>query len=250
MIYYFSGTGNSYWAATELAKALNDTAVNVVSFKDQAEVVCSDDVVGFVYPVYGSDCPRVYKEFLQKLKVKKDVYAWALATINKVDYGSLESIDQALVENGARLSYGMHFYMPGNCLETPENITKSRLLTAPDRIRGVIRDVKAREVNFVSKNEGIPADFIRRAFGEERTFGSLTASDACTGCGICVKLCPTGNIRLENGKAVHGNDCTICFACFHWCPVRATELHTGFPGLDDRGQYTHPDVKASDLYNN
>ena len=49
MIFYFSGTGNTYFAARKLAEALNDTAVNILKFKDLEEVVCEDDVACCFY---------------------------------------------------------------------------------------------------------------------------------------------------------------------------------------------------------
>ena len=40
----------------------------------------------------------------------------------------------------------------------------------------------------------------------------------CTGCGACVKSCPTGAIRLSNGHAVIRQDlCHHCAACAQEC---------------------------------
>ena len=48
--------------------------------------------------------------------------------------------------------------------------------------------------------------------------GPFTASDACTGCGQCVRRCPTNNIVLREGKPVWGKDCTplawLAFSCY------------------------------------
>lgn len=49
------------------------------------------------------------------------------------------------------------------------------------------------------------------------------ATDACTGCGLCTKVCPLKNITLENGRpSWHGN-CTQCQACISICPHTAIE---------------------------
>ncbi len=50
----------------------------------------------------------------------------------------------------------------------------------------------------------------------------LKIGENCIGCGICEKVCPSGSIRVENGKAVHtpGN-CQTCLACAHACPQKA-----------------------------
>ena len=57
-------------------------------------------------------------------------------------------------------------------------------------------------------------------FVKDRAF---TAGPACTGCGLCVKRCPTNNISLQNGRPVWGGSCTHCMACICRCPAEAIE---------------------------
>ncbi len=47
--------------------------------------------------------------------------------------------------------------------------------------------------------------------------------DICTGCGDCVELCPSGVVRLVNGKAtiVNPEDCDYCTDCETFCPPGA-----------------------------
>ena len=49
------------------------------------------------------------------------------------------------------------------------------------------------------------------------------ATDACIGCGKCVKVCPYNNISLKDGKPVWGRQCTHCMACICKCPKEAIE---------------------------
>ena len=39
----------------------------------------------------------------------------------------------------------------------------------------------------------------------------LKISNACTGCGLCTRLCPADNLTLKNGKAAAGKHCTMCY---------------------------------------
>ncbi|MDP8248509.1 MAG: 4Fe-4S binding protein [Candidatus Tritonobacter lacicola] len=43
----------------------------------------------------------------------------------------------------------------------------------------------------------------------------------CTGCGICVDICPVGAIKLREGKAVISDDCVACGQCVSECPSNA-----------------------------
>ena len=46
-------------------------------------------------------------------------------------------------------------------------------------------------------------------------------NEKCTGCGVCVGVCPVSAITIENGKAVVSEGCVDCGACIGQCPVEA-----------------------------
>jgi ferredoxin len=45
----------------------------------------------------------------------------------------------------------------------------------------------------------------------------------CTGCGLCVQLCPTNAVEIQNGHAVitHPEACSFCEVCETYCPPGA-----------------------------
>ncbi len=45
----------------------------------------------------------------------------------------------------------------------------------------------------------------------------------CSGCALCVELCPTRAVELRDGKAavVRPADCTFCDVCESYCPEGA-----------------------------
>jgi len=48
--------------------------------------------------------------------------------------------------------------------------------------------------------------------------------EKCTGCKICVDVCPSGAIEIQNEKAYINEKCTLCKLCVSECPVNAIEV--------------------------
>lgn len=50
------------------------------------------------------------------------------------------------------------------------------------------------------------------------------ASDKCTGCAVCVDVCPVNAIKIEKQKAVVTDGCIECGACISQCPNDAIKF--------------------------
>jgi len=54
-------------------------------------------------------------------------------------------------------------------------------------------------------------------------------SEKCTGCGMCVEICPHRVFNIENGKAhvIDRDLCMECGACVKNCPFSAISVNAG-----------------------
>jgi len=68
-------------------------------------------------------------------------------------------------------------------------------------------------------------------------------SEACEGCGTCVRVCPVGNIELQEGKPTWRHACETCYACYQWCPRGAI----GGPLVEFERRRHHPGIGLGDL---
>ncbi|MBO6111765.1 MAG: EFR1 family ferrodoxin [Lachnospiraceae bacterium] len=47
------------------------------------------------------------------------------------------------------------------------------------------------------------------------------ATEDCDGCGICADKCPSGHIKMINGRPDWGKPCLMCAMCGSVCPKGA-----------------------------
>ncbi|MBR6728365.1 MAG: 4Fe-4S binding protein [Clostridia bacterium] len=56
----------------------------------------------------------------------------------------------------------------------------------------------------------------------------LLSADKCIGCGACVKACPVGACKMEDGKWTLTEGCNACGRCVRACKVGALEFEGGY----------------------
>jgi len=77
-IFYFSGTGNTWWAAQRLAEELekykfqtSTHSIEQVSQEKANDLIGQADLVGLGYPIYGSDAPLIMQDFCWSLSPRQ-----------------------------------------------------------------------------------------------------------------------------------------------------------------------------------
>lgn len=248
----FSGTGNSLAVARMLAGRLPFASVRLVrELLPDPSPLADCDACGFVFPVYCQDAPEMVKRLARLARIHPDAYVFAIATHNGDPGFCHYSIDSILRKKGLLLKAGFAVLMPGNSITpayrlNPDDEAARRIEASMAAVDRIAAAVSGRQAVPFAGEDSLRKRFrgFRNRLRHRHVPSAFRATDACTGCGLCARLCPEGNIRLESGKPSWGNRCQICLACIHWCPARA--IQNG-EGTVDRKRYHHPGITANDL---
>ncbi|MCR5679239.1 MAG: EFR1 family ferrodoxin [Prevotella sp.] len=270
MIFYFSGTGNTRWAAQQLAAVTGERLLFIPdelkgqSTPDELEQSTSDELkgqstytleaderIGFCFPVHGWQPPAIVRRFIRRLTIKNPQghYCYALVTCGDSIGRTMEMLNADLATRGLHAQSLFSLVMPESyvCLpfmftDSPER-EQSKLSEADRQLSQIAEQVRNRVGGLTETKRGLTPWLFTHVIGayfnghmvHDRKF--TVDSDVCIHCGRCQQVCPTGDVRL-NADGVptwqHDGTCTSCLACYHYCPKHA--IHRG-QITRKRGQY-------------
>jgi flavodoxin len=146
VIYYFTGTGNSLFAARRIAKIIGET--QLVHMTKQEDYILPDDLIsiGLVFPVYIFGLPLIVERCIEKLKIYKNVYIYAVVTHGGIPSATLTQAEKELSKKGIRLSAGFEVLMIDNATMNADIITKEkqqkRIKDAEIKIESICKMIK------------------------------------------------------------------------------------------------------------
>ena len=236
---YFSGTGNSAFAAKLFAEGMDCACHSITEPLDFKELIRQSDTIAFVYPVYLSRPPRIMSEFVKAhrtdLRGKKLVI---LATQMAFSGDGARCLTYLLLKHSYEVIYAEQITMPNNVnnmrafKRTPDADIIRLAEGTREHISKICADIKAgivfkRDFDFKSRLSGLPQAMFSPFF-RWLMKRSVRAGKGCTGCGLCVKRCPMHNLQLKNGRVKGMGNCIACYRCINLCPEQA--IHLFFPG--------------------
>lgn len=240
MIFYFSGTGNSRWAADRLAALTNDRALDLTRLPDRPD--CHGETqIGLVFPVYAWGLPEPMEHFARTLP-RTDAFSFGVATCGSEAGYALKKLAGLFP---LRSSYSL--VMPNNYIlgaDLDDAATARAKVTAADTaLAEIAREITARQPVYRVREgtlPGLKSGPVHFGFNRfARSTKPFYTTDACDGCGLCARDCPAGTIRLEGGRPVWGDHCYQCLRCLHACPRQAIQYgkETEKKGRYCLGQY-------------
>jgi flavodoxin/ferredoxin len=246
LIYFFSGTGNTYLVAKKIRDVLNENGLptDLLPLAKADPVNANPDrLIGIGFPVAVHSTYPVVLEFIRRMPVAKSgCSVFLFSTLAGTASGAIGSIVQILKRKGYRviaareITMPRNFWMTSSDLDLRDGITEKGLSVAAAFAGslligdGKIPSAGKAELFFMKLvNTPLTWSICRLAYPLS------LRKESCSKCKICSRICPVGNITMQDYPTI-GKNCQICMRCVSYCPSRAIELghkqplvHQGVP---------------------
>lgn len=244
MVLYFSATGNTEYAAKEIARLTDDVSLNLLEKIQKADYseITSDKPFVICAPIYVCEIPNFVRDFLNKVKLTgcREVYF----VFTSGGYSGIASRLARIFcrHKGYVYKGSADILMPRNYIASDAypmqdaETVKARIASAKEKIvksAQIIKEggkLKSRHVWLFEYVIILPVTplWIKHVL----TAKAFYVKDSCIGCGKCARVCPFNNINIVEKKPVWGDKCTHCMACISNCPKECIEYGKITPGKE------------------
>jgi len=253
ILYYYTGTGNSLWVARQLAARLKDAEL-IPMVTGNPILADSAEKIGFIFPVHIWGLPHRVIEFVESIPSDPQKYYFALAVNAGQVAATLLQLGKLMEKRGLILSTGFDIVMPSNYIPwggaAPQEKQEQLFAMANEKISKIAESVQYKDVQPPEKGplwQNILFSAIYKlSFSRVPTMDKdFWADENCNSCGICAKICPSGNIDMvQRKKPAWQGRCEQCLACIQWCPQEAIQYGKKTPKY---ARYHQPEISVADM---
>lgn len=244
-IFYFSSTGNSLYIAQKIKERLQGRIVYIPNYKeDEAKKF---DLIIIVSPIYSFGLPVQTYELFSKLP--QDVKTYVVLNYGGMAGGAglltLELAQKYKVN--IRAVYKIKMVENYTLfISTPKLYNKINLNSADKKINNIINAIADDKICLPKNRKNSHRLYYSNKPNWHLIAENFSVNEKCTACGKCVKICPVGNIVLNNGKIQFNDKCTACLGCYHRCPQKAII----YKGRNKKYRYINPYIDENDIGKN
>jgi len=234
-ILYFSGTGNSKYVAELFSKRTKAKCHSIEEDINFVELLTTEKIIAFCYPVYASRVPRLMREFVARhLMLLKGKRIIIFCTQMAFSGDGARAFADLLPKNYVKIISAEHFFMPNNVNNvfiTPlagKKLKRWYLRNSHKRMNAVCKNLSRRRIvkrgfNPVSRALGLLQGTLFPVV-EKWCASKVSIDGDCNNCGLCVEICPVRNFSCQNGKVAAKRNCMMCYRCINRCPKKAISI--------------------------
>lgn len=240
----FSPTGGTSKIATAIAGVRMGARIDLCSPVEPQKIPAGAPLLAVV-PVYGGRIPAIAAQRLRALQGSGN------PAIAVVVYGN-RAYDDALLELKNILTETGHQVIAAAAFIAEHSISRSIATGRPDAadLAQCVQFGAAVEAKLTSNQLStveVPGNAEYRPLPQMPVTPMVT--DACGGCGMCARKCPTGAIPLQAPRSTDAARCILCMRCVAICPRKARLLPPpAQEAFDARLAAIASEPKQSELY--
>lgn len=241
-LYVFSGTGNTLRIAQSMSSVFSSSQITCkimsISSSFDFQRIDLQHTIGLAFPIACFSTYPLVWDFINKLpETSTKTKMFIFSTFAGNDGQVCSQVFPVLRAKGYDLIGYEGFIMPNNFMLGRINKDKDATLCEISTKRA---EQYAGEL--LANTARVKSDaYLRAAFYKiifklsfasgllQKMFKVKVVSDKCSGCSICVDLCPVSNLSVVESKAVMGDNCQDCMRCIAFCPEQALKLHKSLP---------------------
>lgn len=249
-LYYFTGTGNSLWLTKQMQEHIPDCEIkSIPEAVDKSQLAAEGERVGIVTPLYFYGLPEIVLRFIKEGDLSMVRYTFIVVTHGGppfVEGGVIEQTESLMAEKGMRLDASFMQWMPGNFIlwygAFPGFVHNLQLKYAKRRARKIARIISSSGSRHERGNPLVTKMIAQREY--PKWLNGLSTTDACNACGICERVCPVKNVRLQNGTPQWQHTCQQCMVCIQYCPKEAIQYKEI---TRNRKRYRNPYIRVNEI---
>lgn len=250
MLFYFTATGNSLYAAKQFDEERYSLAREMGKDHRRYEA----DAIGIVCPLYEFDLPEVVKEFIRGSEFVTD-YFYIVITYGAHDGAVAHRVEAFLTSIGKKADYINTVIMLDNALLVFDMDEQRKLdpgKKVDEHLAAIAEDIKARK-HYIQPAAKEESEFSEGYLAHREKYEAsnedplYTVLDNCVGCGICSKVCPMGCIEIQDGRPFYDyTHCAGCMACIQACPQKAIRFRSR-KEVNPGARYRNPNITLAEL---
>ena len=233
--FVFSASGNTQKICNLFAENLQSSGLTTDNFRIRKDMEMPDvsayDTVIVAYPVHGFNAPQIVLDFAKNLQEGQNKSYYIIKTSGeplRLNDASSRKLERIMKKRGYRFKGEFHYVMPYNMIFRHSDAMVKHMVTymrklVPLHVSSIL--AKRTEGMRLMPFSRIVSSVLRIEWLYAKLQGpTMRAGNSCTGCGLCARRCPMGNITVVNGRPVFGRNCSLCVRCSFSCPVDAISI--------------------------
>jgi len=248
LILYFSGTGNTYFAAEKIYKELKQLKYSVALEtieKFPPHNVSDYEILIFGFPIYAAAMPDFVKDYAEECSLPKTKNVFLFSTLGLYGANAMSRASSFFRKLGFTVIGTASMLLPGSdgLAMIGKNSSFVKRIMSKDynnmaRVKSLTEKIVAaieKTAQYPETVEEITRITLPGLAGEiflkllypmiEKHFRKRFYADSrCTLCGLCEKICPSGNIKIAEGHVNFNGKCYLCMRCIHQCPEEAIQI--------------------------